>query len=143
MQKDNVLLKTYNEQNPTVKLIIIVVLLIVTYMIVTKAMAAIQNAKLDKFKDRASVDGSGKKRDVRPLVDSIYTNLEGVNVWIYPEIVNQLVNLSDEELQDAYDYFQREYGATTGMTLTAFIDAEYDGGEYEPAISKLERKGLV
>jgi hypothetical protein len=82
-------------------------------------------------------------RDPRPLVNQIYENLDGMNLFQYPEIVNKLANLSVEELTYAYDYFNEEYGGVTGKTLYEFIEAEWGEGVYDPALERLERHNLT
>lgn len=140
-KKDNTLKQVFDEQTPIVRLIIIVVLLFLVFILVKKAFNWYEESQIDSFKDRS--DDSSTK-DVRPLVDTIYKKLDGYNLYVYPEHVNLLANLNDHELQNAYDYFDREYGAETQMSLTEFIKGEWSSSPaYDPAIEKLERKGLL
>ena len=140
----NYLSNTWDKLPDLVKTIITIVLVIIVLTVVVKIIQAVKQHKTDQYKNLPDINNPNDNyRDPRPLVDNIYNKLNGYNFNVYPEVVNLLTRMSDRELQDAYDYFQREYGAATGMSLTEFIDAEWDGGHYAPAIEKLKRKGLL
>lgn len=150
------LTKTFNGLPKIVKQVLILALFIAVISLIIWAIQKNKKDQLDQFKERPNFNSYSSNsalsennttdltpRDPRPLVDNIFTKLNGYNLKVYPEIVNLLTRLSDEELNIAYNYFAQEYGHAVSMSLTEFIDDQWDGGVYDPAIEKLERKGLI
>lgn len=131
---------TFNEQSPTVRLIIIVVILLTTIIVVYKVSNWWKNRQLDDFKAPSDVNGN-TLRDPRPLIDQIYEKIEGYNLYYYPEVINKLANLNQEEMAIAVNYYNSEYKYVTGESLYEFIDGEWHAGMYDPALEKLERYG--
>ena len=140
-QKKDLVRDTFEGLSPTMRLAVIAAVLILVFVIVKKVNDNIQERKAAAFNQLPPV-GQNTTRDVRPIIDKIYEKLDGVNyLYVYPEWVNKIANFSEAELKAANDYWDSEYAGTTGETLYGFINAEWDGGEYEPALSKLERHG--
>lgn len=81
--------------------------------------------------------------DPRPLVDKIAEHIIGANLYIYPEIVNQLSKLTKPELQLAYNYWAQVYQPETGSSLTEYIENEWNSSfAYTAAIGALKGAGL-
>jgi hypothetical protein len=81
--------------------------------------------------------------DPRPLVDKIAEHIIGTNLYIYPEIVNQLSKLTKPELQTAYNYWAQIYQPETGKSLTEYIEDEWNSSSYyTAAIGALKGAGL-
>lgn len=141
-KKNNFVRDWFEELSPSMKMLVIVIVVIVVIVIVGKVRTQIEEARLRKFGQRSSLDGS-TVRDPRPLVDNIYEKLAGTNwLYVYPEVVNKLANLSEAEIQAAVDYFDQRYASESGYpSLYDFINAEWDGGEYEPALAILRQYG--
>jgi len=135
-----------------ISVVLTIVLIALVYYAFKKVKDSVEKKELDEYKGSSSfspTDYSGDNttsnsnvRDPRPLIDKIFTKLDGPNLYVYPEIVNLLTNLSKEELTIGYNYFEEEYGHVYNESLTEFINNETDGGVYEPAISKLENYNL-
>jgi hypothetical protein len=79
--------------------------------------------------------------DPRPLVDEIAESVIGYNLFYYPEIVNNLADLSPAELTIAYNYWNTKYKSSAGGSLTQTLKGEW-GGYYEPAINALTNNRL-
>lgn len=140
--KSNIVKDTWDGMSSQMKLLVIVILIICVIILVGWVNTKIQEAKLAKYNGRSEMGGT-QFRDPRPLVDNIYDKLYGTNwLYVYPEVVNKLANLSEAEIQAAVDYFDERYATETGYaSLYDFINAEWDGGEYEPALSILRQYG--
>lgn len=124
--------------------VLVVITLIIVVWIILKVKKDQSEKEFDQYKIKPNPDGSSPTRDPRALIDKIYKNLEGYNAFYYPEIVNQLANLSDGELRIGYDYFEGEYSVGVGgLSLTEFIDDEWHAGLYDDAVNKLKRKNLL
>ena len=90
--------------------------------------------------DEIAEEGA-KPRNTNALVDAIYDSLVGTNfLFVYPEIVNKVTFLTNEELLNAWRYWEQRYRGLTGKNIYDFIDAEFDGGEYEPALNFIAAK---
>jgi len=86
--------------------------------------------------------------DPRPLVDEIATETIGYNYSYSPELVNQLTDLTKEELMVAYEYWNQKYRGTAGGSLTKTLEGEWASAlpwsesYYQPAIDWLKSNGL-
>ena len=91
---------------------------------------------------------SGVRYDPRPLIDAIAKESIGWNYSYNPELINQLTDLTPEELRIGWEYWQQKYRASAGGSLTATLKGEYaqaypfGPSYYQPAIDYLESNGL-
>ena len=73
--------------------------------------------------------------------------LVGMNVVIYPEVVNRCTNFSRNDLLRALNYYNNKYKSQYG-TMYSLIEGEWDmnwdfsGGRYDPALAKFRSYGL-
>jgi hypothetical protein len=85
--------------------------------------------------------GSKYPTAVIKLVDLIYEKCSGYNLYVYPEVVNRLANLSVTDLKNAAHYWGDKYKNGEGKNLYQFIDAEWHNGMYKPALGALKKTG--
>jgi hypothetical protein len=91
---------------------------------------------------------AGVRNDPRPLIDTIAEETIGWNYSYEPEIINQLTDLTPEELKIGYNYWQQKYRGKAGGSLTKALKGEYaqayPGGPsyFQPAIDWLEYNSL-
>ncbi len=89
------------------------------------------------------------------LANELADNLQGYNLFTYPETVRKINVLRNEQTKLLWNYFNRykvETGGnllnrlilSEGRTLTSLIESEWTdwGGDYERAISKFKSLGL-
>lgn len=75
-----------------------------------------------------------------PVVDSIWEKLSGDNAIYYPEIVNRLASMTDSQVKSAVYYWNDRYRkGEGGKSLQQFIEQEWHGTNYNPAIGKLKK----
>lgn len=89
--------------------------------------------------------GSGQQVlwDADPLAMEFSNNLEGYNVYVYPETTDKLLKLQDEQIRLLYNHYNTYY-AEDYPTLTKLIDNEWPdtAGSYTKAVSRLRSLGL-
>lgn len=91
---------------------------------------------------------AGVRNDPRPLIDAIAKESIGWNYSYDPELINQLTDLTPEELKIGYEYWQQKYRGQAGGSLTATLEGEYAqpypfaDSYYQPAIDWLRQNGL-
>lgn len=94
-----------------------------------------------------SYDSTNSKTEVKKLVDLIYEKLEGVNFYMYPNVVNRLAKLNVDELKIAAYHWYNAYRTSVGMDFFDFIANEWGASDwmsskYAPALNALLKTGL-
>ncbi len=87
--------------------------------------------------------GQGVLWDADPLAMEISNNLEGYNLYVYPETTDKIWKLQDQQLNLLYNHYNTYY-AEDQPTLTKLIENEWPdtGGSYNKAVAKLRSLGL-
>ncbi len=75
------------------------------------------------------------------LIDLIHEKLSGANLYVYPEVVNRLANLTVPDLKLAAGYWGEKYKDGESKNLYQFINAEWHDGMYNPALGALKKTG--
>lgn len=131
----------WDERSKFEKGAIIVGTTAVTVTAIVLINKAIKRAQMPPRIDPGSTSQNEFRYDPRPLVDKIAGAIVGTNwLMIYPEIVNQLTQLTDSELRYADQYWRATYGG--GNSLRSYIEGEWDAGAYDPAEQRLKAAGL-
>lgn len=94
-----------------------------------------------------SYDKPNTKNEIKALVDLIYEKLEGVNFYMYPDVVNRLAKLSVEECKIAAYHYYNTYRKSVGKDFFDFIAGEWGSNDwmsskYAPALNALLKTGL-
>lgn len=90
---------------------------------------------------RGTTSSTGFNPDA--LAAEIKEKIEGYNLYVYPELAQDILSLTDEDLEILY-YHYNEYYAEEYPTLTQLFDAEWDtwDGDYAHIVTRLEGMGL-
>lgn len=75
------------------------------------------------------------------LIDLIYDKLQGSNLYVYPEVVNRLANMTVPDLKKAAGYWGSKYAQGEAVNLYQFINNEWHAGKYNPALGALKKTG--
>ncbi len=92
----------------------------------------------------------------QPLAEQLARNLQGFNVFTYPETVRQINALRTEQVKLLWNYYNKylvgsvqrnllsRFILNEGRTLTSQIESEWTdwGGDYDRAVSKFKSIGL-
>lgn len=79
-----------------------------------------------------------------PLAQELSDKLEGVNLNVYPETVQKILDLqTDDQVKLLYNHYNKKY-AKDEPTLTQLIAKEWPdwSGVYKAAVSRLKSLGL-
>lgn len=80
-----------------------------------------------------------RQNTIKKQMDIIYSNLNGPNLFLYPDEVNVILGYDLCELTFANDYFKQTYGTS----LYEIISGEWDlNGAYDAAENILKQNGL-
>ncbi len=80
-----------------------------------------------------------------PLAAEIYEKIEGYNLYTYPEVAEDILSLTDDELTALYVHYNAYY-AEEYPTLTVLFDKEWSAtwtdDPYQKVVDRLQRIGL-
>lgn len=147
VKEDSFWTRPWNQRSTPEKVGIVLGSLIVYQKIVKPAIGDLLKPPLQSYLKPPGVT-QGVHNDPRPLIDAIATETIGWNYSYEPELINQLTDLTPEELKIAYEYWQQKYRGQSGGSLTAALKGEYatayPGGTsyFQPAIDWLQQNGL-
>jgi hypothetical protein len=79
-----------------------------------------------------------KQKELAKLMDDIYQEVIGINIFYEPVIINRILNYNCYELEWANNY----YLSTYGESLFEAINGEWDFIYYNEAKEKLRKCGL-
>ncbi len=149
----------YTSLNPTARLIFLALVGIGLYLLIAKvyklmnpdnrtsgtygALTGASSSANVALNDTAGAKYQAPNTDaqIRNLIDLIFDKLQGSNVYVYPEVVNRLANLSVPDLRKAAGYWGEKYAQGEGQNLYQFINSEWHAGKYNPALGALKKTG--
>lgn len=79
----------------------------------------------------------------RPLAEEIYENLEGYNLYVYPETSEKILKLNDDQIIYLYNVYNQDF-AEEYDTLTQLFENEWNQslGKYDKVVARLKSLGL-
>jgi len=105
----------------------------------------VQKAPVDYGQIPTVFDSAGKpvKWDPDPIAKEIFENMEGYNLYTYPETTNKILSLQPDQIKLLYNHYNQYY-ADEFPTLTKLIESEWPDweGSYSKAVARLKSLGL-